>query len=294
MAVKRSFIELTYYETYYFANVVKNVLEDQFSYIRHLDEFYGDGRYLNFTSPFPRLSAFHSFIRFLIDAVISEDLFNIKLDIRQDDAARLKSVSSLHDPHPSKLPVNLAFDRFGINHKGFDVWLNSRGSSFLEARDDDVEEYYDELRQGGELDQLLERATAEAFFVLFQNRRTLLLFNEMMASQMTHGVQDDLPDPGRDDIFVRPGVLRRVALPSWVRRAVYFRDRGMCVICAADLSGVLAIGSEENYDHIVSLSVGGLNDVTNIQLLCRSCNSKKRDGEATTSDRYEAWYPEKV
>jgi len=27
--VKRPFVELTFYETYYFANVVKNVLEDR-------------------------------------------------------------------------------------------------------------------------------------------------------------------------------------------------------------------------------------------------------------------------
>lgn len=54
MTATRRFIELTYYETYYFANVVKNVLEDQFAYLRLLDEFYGDRRYLSYTSPFPR------------------------------------------------------------------------------------------------------------------------------------------------------------------------------------------------------------------------------------------------
>lgn len=66
----------------------------------------------------------------------------------------------------------------------------------------------------------------------------------------------------------------------------------MCVMCAVDLSGLLAIGSEENYDHIVPLANGGLNDVTNIQLLCRSCNARKHAGEATTGSRYEAWYAE--
>ncbi len=245
MTAKRRFIELTHYETYHFANVVKNVLEDQFAYLRLLDEFYGDRRYLSYTSPFPRFSAFHSFIQFLIDDVISEDVSNIQLDIRQDEADRFKSLPSALDPHPSKLPVNLAFDRFGINHQAFDVWLSSRGLSFLDARDGDVEQYYEHLRLEGQMDQLLERATAEVFFVLFQNRHALLLFNEMMASQIKQGAEDDLADSEFAGAFARPGVLRRVALPSWVRRAVYFRDRGMCVMCAGDLSGVLAIGSEE-------------------------------------------------
>jgi 5-methylcytosine-specific restriction endonuclease McrA len=48
--------------------------------------------------------------------------------------------------------------------------------------------------------------------------------------------------------------------------------------------------SREEFDHIVPLADGGLNDVTNMQLLCRECNRRKRDGEAVTSDFYEAWY----
>lgn len=173
MTVNHRFIELTYYETYYFANVVQNVLEDQFSYLRPLDQFYGDLRYLSYTSPFPRFSAFHSFVQFLIDEVISED--DLHLDIRQDDVERFKSVPSALDPHPSKLPVNLAFDRYGINHETFESWLSSRGISFLEARDNDVEQYYEDLRVNGQMDDLLARATAEVFFVLFQNRHVLLL-----------------------------------------------------------------------------------------------------------------------
>jgi hypothetical protein len=293
MNVKRSFVELTYYETYYFANVVKNVLEDQFEYIRHLEDFYGDFRYLNYASPFPRISAFHSFIHFLIDEVIGDDVENMQLDVRQDNADRFKSVPSALNPHPSKLPVNLALDRFGITHKSFLTRLESRGCSFLDATDDDVDAYYDDFRIGGELETLLERATAEVFFVLFQNRSTLLLFNQMMARRMGEADQAALGGSTYGGFFARPGVLRRVAIPSWVRRAVYFRDRGMCVICATDLSGTLSVGSEENYDHIVPLAAGGLNDVTNIQLLCKGCNSRKRAGEAATTNRYEAWYSER-
>jgi HNH endonuclease len=293
MTAKRSFIDLTFYETYYFANVVKNVLENQFQYIRHLDEFYGDDRYLAYVLPFPRFSAFHSFINFIIDDVLSEDALNIGLDVRQDDVVRFQGIPSALDPHPSKLPVDLALDRFGIVHESFETWLRTRGRAFLEATDDDVVRYYDDLRLEGQFEELLERATAEVFFVMFQNRHALLLFNEMMASQVKRAPEDDFIGPEYAHLFARPGALRRASIPSWVQRAVYFRDRGMCVICCKDISGLVAVGSEENYDHVVPLTSGGLNDITNIQLLCRECNTKKRAGEPTTSNRYETWYSDR-
>jgi 5-methylcytosine-specific restriction endonuclease McrA len=92
--------------------------------------------------------------------------------------------------------------------------------------------------------------------------------------------------------FARAGVLKRVSIPDWVRRAVFFRDRGLCVLCHRDLTGIVNIWSNDKFDHIVPLAAGGLNDVSNIQLLCRECNSKKHAGTPVTSNRYEAWYPE--
>lgn len=58
--MKTPFVELVFYETYYFANIVKTLLEDQFAYLRTLHEFYGDGQHLNYIRPFPRFSAFHA------------------------------------------------------------------------------------------------------------------------------------------------------------------------------------------------------------------------------------------
>jgi 5-methylcytosine-specific restriction endonuclease McrA len=58
-------------------------------------------------------------------------------------------------------------------------------------------------------------------------------------------------------------------IPTAVKRAVWTRDKGKCVVC----------GSRKNleYDHIIPVSRGGSNTERNIQLLCSLCNKKKSD-----------------
>jgi hypothetical protein len=178
-------------------------------------------------------------------------------------------------------------NRFGIEHESFSVWLQSTGLSFEAIDEGDVEQYVSDLREGGPVETLLERTTEEVFFLLFQNRRVLLDFNEMMAEQLRDELGASIVDPVENPEFVRHGVLRRVSIPAWAQRAIFFRDRGRCVFCQADLSGILSINGIE---HVVPLARGGLNDVTNLQLLCRECNGAKHAEPGSTSDRYEAWY----
>ena len=138
---------------------------------------------------------------------------------------------------------------------------------------------------------MIEQIVREVFFVLFQNRRLLLLFNQMMADQLEGTDKEGLPSEDRK-FLASSGVLKRVTLRKWVQKAVYHRDRGRCTMCRRDLTGIVSISgsSSENYDHIVPLARGGLNDVTNIQLLCKDCNLQKLHHKATTSDYYEDWY----
>jgi 5-methylcytosine-specific restriction endonuclease McrA len=81
-------------------------------------------------------------------------------------------------------------------------------------------------------------------------------------------------------------------MPKWVRDAVFFRDHGRCVFCHANLSGLLSLDRLDPFDHIVPLAKGGINDPTNVQLLCETCNLKKSDCDARTGLRYPAWWPE--
>jgi len=281
-------LEIRFYDTYYFANVVKNVLQDQLAFIRHLNDFYGDGKHIAFARPFPRFSALHSFLEFIIDDLLSETK-DIDLPRRQIRAVQSSELSKAIIGDPTLLPLNEALVRYGIDHTSFVEWLHEAGKSFQDADEDDIDEYYGELRLEGAFDKLLDCSVHEAFYILFSNRRILLTFNEMMSRPMA---DTDLGEVPKEYLryFAKPGALLRCAIPQWAKDAVFFRDRGRCVICRCDLSGLIAVGSDKNFDHVVPLAQGGLNDVTNIQLLCATCNSKKGYGEAETSDFYQSWY----
>lgn len=54
-------------------------------------------------------------------------------------------------------------------------------------------------------------------------------------------------------------------------RELFFKQRGRCIYCSAKL------GDDFHRDHVTSLSKGGSNWISNIQLLCPGCNAKKNN-----------------
>lgn len=66
-------------------------------------------------------------------------------------------------------------------------------------------------------------------------------------------------------------------VPDKTRMEVFQRDGGACVWC----------GSQENveFDHVTPVSKGGKSTACNLQLLCRSCNRKKRTREAEQAEQ---------
>jgi 5-methylcytosine-specific restriction endonuclease McrA len=67
--------------------------------------------------------------------------------------------------------------------------------------------------------------------------------------------EEELPDAKREGAYV-PAALRRELL-----------TRGRCEDCGAR--------DDLTIDHIVPVALGGRSDVDNLQVLCRSCNSRK-------------------
>jgi len=56
-------------------------------------------------------------------------------------------------------------------------------------------------------------------------------------------------------------------------RQVFDRDRGYCRYCGVDLLLTFSAYCSADVDHIIARSVGGSDDVANLVLACRGCNS---------------------
>jgi len=165
--------------------------------------------------------------------------------------------------------VERAIEHYYGKSNQFYEWLLEETYDLLEDAFDD---YLVQLWIGDKYEDVVDKIAEEMFYILFLNRDFLLYFNHYMSR--THGAN-----------------FSRIHMPEWVKRAVFYRDRGRCVLCGKDLSGQLAISGEReiHYDHMVPLEQGGMNDVTNIQLLCSSCNLSKGTFSAT-SNIYQNWY----
>ena len=63
----------------------------------------------------------------------------------------------------------------------------------------------------------------------------------------------------------------RIQIPPQVRNYVLERDRYQCQSC-----GQSNLETSLNIDHIIPLTCGGQNDISNLQTLCRACNQQKK------------------
>jgi 5-methylcytosine-specific restriction protein A len=68
----------------------------------------------------------------------------------------------------------------------------------------------------------------------------------------------------RSALNARPS---RIPVPMKVRLLVYTRDNHACRSCGAS--------ADLSIDHVLPISKGGTNDLTNLQTLCRPCNVRK-------------------
>lgn len=245
------------YNTYYFANIISNVLDNTFPYARQMEELFGDHATQFYLDPFPRWSLLHQYIEFVISSLFMEP----------DD----------------QLSIEQAFKEHNIDYESYDEWLlNNLGS--------DYDEWLYQLPITAEYNELICHITREVFYVLFNNRRLLQKLNEEIA----YRISDCAITEEYLQIYRKAnGHVARQRIPKWVAKVIFYRDRGRCCYCNADLTGLLSPQFASHVDHIIPLARGGINDVTNLQLLCVPCNTKKGANLKNASNMYEAWYDDK-
>ena len=231
-----------------------------------------------------RFSALHRFVAFIADQLFDTDCAGPNLVTvgpeRLEPALRI-------------LPVDAALKLYEIDDDPFVPPPELREPDTDQtAVQDAYYDYFVELRWSGAYETLLERIADEVFFVMFTNRAALHSLNSFLAMYVRDlGPESFVADQSDlSALFQQDGRIARKAPPRWARSAVFYREQGRCARCGTDLSGLLSALPVRHFDHVIPLANGGLNDVTNLQLLCASCNARKAAGDEPPNRRHRRWY----
>jgi hypothetical protein len=176
---------MKYYNTYYYCNIICNVIKD-YDYLVKLNEFfegYFDESCID-EYRFPRDSILHDFLRWIIDEIIWEEMDEV---LRRMDSVYSSATGDKKDK------LRIAFtDRYGFevrlqlecviesytNEKlSFRKWLETESFEFLQ---DVARIFFEEYYEVGW--KTIDAIADEVFYLLFQNREFLLWFNESIAS----------------------------------------------------------------------------------------------------------------
>lgn len=138
-------------------------------------------------------------------------------------------------------------------------------------------------------EEFFEAISPELVHLLFSDKQFLVKFNGIV--QETIKDEDKLYNlPWPEGSLKKDGTIKRCSIPQWVKNAVFYRDKGHCVFCSRDLTKLVNILSQANYDHIIPLKQFGANDPCNIQLTCEECNKSKGLHLKNPIYKYQSWW----
>lgn len=136
---------------------------------------------------------------------------------------------------------------------------------------------------------LFDKISPELVHILFNDKQFLFKFNSLV-QKIVKDEEKDYNLPWPKDSLNEDGTIKRQTIPQWVKNAVYHRDKGHCVFCSRDLTGLVNVLRQSNYDHIIPLKQFGTNDPCNIQLTCEECNKSKGAQLKMPKYKYQSWW----
>lgn len=136
---------------------------------------------------------------------------------------------------------------------------------------------------------LFDKISPELVHILFNDKQFLFKFNSLV-QKIVKDEEKDYNLPWPNDSLNEDGTIKRQTIPQWVKNAVYHRDKGHCVFCSRDLTGLVNVLRQSNYDHIIPLKQFGTNDPCNIQLTCEECNKSKGAQLKMPKYKYQSWW----
>lgn len=158
-------------------------------------------------------------------------------------------------------------------------------SELDEAKENYIYSYKNNLRGNLSL-KLAEAISKEVVENLFRDRELMKTFNEKVADHI-----NQLDKEEYQSLFNKRGnIVRFSRWPRWLKDALMYREEGRCAIGGEDLTKLITHNIEPNIDHIVPLALGGTNDTSNLQYICRTCNLDKLDHTIVTSNRRTGFF----
>lgn len=269
--------------TYYYAEIVQKTINqydpsNYFSEVNRffdlIDDLFENMEYEKLIKP-NKKTLLHDFIELVIEKDLNDYLFTHIID---DLRCNIYNKNN---------PISLYCSEYKIEFLDLSDQVNADN----EFKNDEIWQMWSDYCYMDIPNQiypnLIPKIRIEVFEILFGNRVFLKNFN-LLLSQKIKEIPFCEDNYG---ILKSQGMLQRCTYWStWLKDALYFREKGKCAICACDLSGLLNTDTKPNIDHIVPLALGGTNDPTNLQWICFECNNKKLGHTVTTTNRFNTYW----
>lgn len=145
----------------------------------------------------------------------------------------------------------------------------------MRSRGRNTPEFYQDLKDSNTPSLILSEMGSDFFHVFKTIKRQYPQVNDAELSNHSYNISKKYIEDLQKKVEEQQKELaEKIAgssrhIPSDIRRTVWSRDKGRCVLC----------GNQENleYDHIIPFSKGGAHSVSNIRILCRACNRRRND-----------------